>query len=147
MAQKLPYSANSSIEISLPPERVFDAWLDPTTAARFLAAGSMRVADAQIDAREGGAFRIVMSDGANELLHEGRYVLIDRPRRLIFTWISAGTDWRLSLVTINFVPTATGSRIELLHEGIPDADRANKHQGGWSTILRKLADHLTGVTG
>ena len=141
MAQHLLYSASSTIEIPAPPESVFDAWLDPMTAARFLAAGSMQVAEAQIDAREGGAFRIVMRDGANELLHEGRYVVLDRPRRLIFTWISAGTDWRLSLVTVSILPTATGSRVELLHEGIPDADRADKHRDGWRTILRKLGEH------
>jgi uncharacterized protein YndB with AHSA1/START domain len=142
MAQHPPYSARSTIEIPASAERVFDAWLDPATAARFLAAGSMQVAEAQIDAREGGAFRIVMRDGANELLHEGRYVVLDRPRRLIFTWISAGTDWRLSLVTVDIFPTPTGSPIELLHEGIPDTDRADKHRSGWRTILSKLAERF-----
>jgi len=71
--------------------------------------------------------------------HTDRYVVIDRPRRLVFTWISAGTDYRLSLVTVVFTPVGAGVRIDLEHEGIPDAERASRHEGGWASILRQLA--------
>ena len=71
--------------------------------------------------------------------HSGRYVVIERPLRLVFTWISAGTDHRLSLVTVVFTPAIGGVRIDLEHEGIPDAERALRHERGWDSILRKLA--------
>jgi uncharacterized protein YndB with AHSA1/START domain len=80
-----------------------------------------------------------MQGDAKSYEHSGRYVVIDRPRRLVFTWISAGTDHRLSLVTIVFTPIQGGVRLDLEHEGIPDAERARQHESGWASILRKLA--------
>ena len=78
--------------------------------------------------------------GAGERFeHSGRYVVIERPLRLVFTWISAGTDHRLSLVTVVFTPCDGGVRIDLEHEGIPDAERALRHERGWDSILRRLA--------
>ena len=79
-------------------------------------------------------------EGAGERFeHSGRYVVIERPQRLVFTWISAGTDHRLSLVTLVFTPSSGGVRIDLEHEGIPDAERALRQERGWGSILGKLA--------
>jgi uncharacterized protein YndB with AHSA1/START domain len=139
MAEGPLYKAHASIEIAASPEAVFDAWLDPTIAARFFAAGETSVVELEMDPREGGVFRLVMQGPSTRFEHEGRYVLIDRPRRLIFTWTSEGTDHHLSLVTVNFTPLAGGVRVELEHEGLPDAERAGRHEYGWGTILAKLA--------
>ncbi len=139
MAERPLYKAHASIEIAASPEAVFDAWLDPAIAAQFFAAGETSVVELEMDPREGGVFRLAMQGPAARFEHEGRYVLIDRPRRLIFTWISDGTDHRLSLVTVTFTPIATGVRVQVEHEGLPDAERAGRHQHGWGTIVAKLA--------
>src|SRR5262249_5566333 len=80
-----------AITIRAPRERVFDAWLDPNHLARFLCAGATRVARIEVDAREGGQFRIVMASDRGEYDHRGRYVEITRPERLRFTCTSAAT--------------------------------------------------------
>lgn len=41
-------------------ERVFDAWLDPASVASWMCPGPVTHASAEIDARVGGRFRIVM---------------------------------------------------------------------------------------
>lgn len=138
MAEPILHQARASVTIRGKPEAVFDAWLDPKRAGRFLAAGEMVVGDIELDPREGGAFRLVMQGAAERYVHHGRYVLIDRPRRLVFTWISPGTEWRLSLVTVAFTPVDGGVRVDLEHEGLPDADRAERHRRGWGSILDKL---------
>jgi uncharacterized protein YndB with AHSA1/START domain len=145
MAERPLYLAEASVDIAAAPEAVFDAWLDPTLAARFFAAGETRVAELEMDPREGGSFRLVMQ-GAERFEHQGRYVLIDRPRRLIFTWVSSGTDHQLSLVTVTFTSIPIGVRVQVQHEGLPDAERAARHQHGWGTILAKL-DQLTAPEG
>ena len=141
MAEPNLFRASAEIEIAAAPEAVFDAWLDPSLAARFFATGETTVREISLDPREGGAFRIVMRGESDDFEHEGRYVVIDRPRRLVLTWISSGTDHRLSLVEITFTPTPLGVRVRIDHEGIPDTERAGRHQRGWQTILDKLA-HL-----
>lgn len=140
MAKPSLHRATASIVIRTSPEAAFDAWLDPHRAACFLAANTMTVGAFENDPVEGGAFRLVMQGDSDGIEHEGRYVVIDRPRRLIFTWVSPGTDHRLSLVTVNFTPVDGGVRIDLEHDGIPDEERAGRHERGWGSILRKLAD-------
>jgi uncharacterized protein YndB with AHSA1/START domain len=129
----------ASITIRAAPDAVFDAWLDPRLARRFLAANTTVVGTFENDPREGGSFRLTMQGEGDPVLHEGRYVLIDRPHRLVFTWISAGVDWRLSLVSVTFTPDGDGVRVDLEHEGIPDAERADRHRSGWRSILQKLS--------
>lgn len=140
MARPSLHRASASVTIRAAPEAVFDAWLDPRTAAKFLAANTTRVAAFENDPREGGAFRVAMQGDGEPIEHEGRYVLIDRPRRLVFTWISAGTDHMLSLVSVTFTPVDGGVRVDLAHEGIPDAGQAERHQTGWGSILTKLSN-------
>lgn len=130
--------AEVSIRIGAPPERVFDAWLDPGLARQFLAAGETRVGEMEIDPREGGRFRIEMASGERRYMHHGEYVVIDRPRRLVFTWISAATEERLTIVDVHFTPDAGGTRVDLRHEGLLNPEREAQHRWGWQSILEKL---------
>ena len=122
-----------------PPERVFDAWLDPAMLAKFMAPGpTMSVPEATSDARVGGRFRIVMhGEEAGDLSHEGEYLEIDRPNRLVFTWVSAFTlpD---STVTLDFAARDGGTEVTLTHIRFPSEESRDNHQGGWAAILAKL---------
>jgi uncharacterized protein YndB with AHSA1/START domain len=81
--------------IKAPREKVFDAWLSADRMARFLCAGDTHVASVEVDPRVGGAFRIVMANAKGSYDHRGRYLEIERPERLRFTWASAATMRRL----------------------------------------------------
>ena len=121
-------------------QAVFDAWIDPAgLAAWFLPGPSMGVA-AEIDARVGGKFQIIMKTPDNELVHEGEYLELDRPSRLVFTWISPGTQGEVSKVTVNLTKISNGTRLDLTHEGLPTAESIENHTNGWGQILGKLAD-------
>ena len=121
-------------------ERVFDAWLDPVRLARFLCAGDTHVARVAVDARLGGTFHVVMASEEGEFDHRGRYVEIARPERLRFTWISAATGGAETDVTVTFESIAEGTRVTLVHVGLPDEAAAKRHHGGWQSILSKCGD-------
>ena len=142
MAELLLARAMASTTIAAPPEKVFNAWLDEDLASRFLAAGQTSVGALSIDAREGGAFSVTMTDSEGDYPHRGHYVVIDRPRRLVFTWISKGTEERLTMVEVRFIPEDGGTLVELRHDGLLNEEREGQHARGWQSILDKLAGQL-----
>ena len=124
-------------------ERVFDAWLDPKALASFIRpAPGVTVPKAEVDAREGGEFLLLMKVGERELPHRGTYQILDRPSRLVFTWVSenAGTN---SLVTLDFEEAGEGkTRLTLVHTGLPSEKSKADHEKGWTSILDTQAEQM-----
>jgi uncharacterized protein YndB with AHSA1/START domain len=120
------------------PERVFDAWLDPAKAGRFLfATASGQMVRAEIDARVGGAFCFVDRRDGEDVEHFGTYLEIDRPRRLVFTF-SVKDSPGASRVAIDIVPAGAGCELSLTHEDVP-SEYASRTESGWTTILERLS--------
>src|SRR6187549_1757857 len=69
------------------PERVYDAFLDPAKAGKFLfATATGHVVRCEIEPRVGGAFTIVDRRGDEDVAHTGRYLELERPRRIVFEY-------------------------------------------------------------
>jgi uncharacterized protein YndB with AHSA1/START domain len=122
-------------------ERVFDAWLDPKTAGRWLFAtpnGTMLRVD--IDARVGGAFCIVRRDG-EDVEHVGTYEVIDRPRRLVFTFGVPKFSDEMTRVSVEIARAGSGCDLTLTHENVLPDYRERTTQG-WTGILEGLAESL-----
>jgi uncharacterized protein YndB with AHSA1/START domain len=121
------------------PERVFDAWLDPEKAGRFLfATPTGQIVRAEIDARVGGSFTFVDRRDGDDVVHSGEYLEIDRPRRLVFTF--SVDDSPSDRVTVEIVPLETGCELTLSHEQRPEGvEYADRTEEGWIGILDRLA--------
>lgn len=124
------------------PERVFDAWLDPDQARRFLFAtpeGEMRTVE--IDARIGGQALIVERRAQGDAGHRLQFEVIERPARLVFLFAAdpaAEGEW--TRVSIDIVPNATGCTLTLTHEMDPQwAAYEDQTRSGWTMILDSLA--------
>jgi len=119
-------------------EHVFDAWLDPGLAGKWLFATASRPsARVAIDARVGGAFRFVERHAGKSFEHAGVYVEIERPRRLIFT-LSHGTRSRdVTRVNVEIAPRDNGSELTLFHDNVPP-DRADRIEARWTGMLYGL---------
>ena len=126
--------------IPLPREEVFAAWLDSASLAVWMCPGEAR-STAMVDAKVGGAFRIVMEHVNETVEHTGTYLAIDPPARLSFTWISPYTDMLPSIVTVELHARGAGTELVLTHERLPAA-HVDAHKQGWTDILRKLAAAL-----
>jgi uncharacterized protein YndB with AHSA1/START domain len=125
------------------PEEVFAAWTTAETLRKFMCPNSdVTVAHVDVDPRVGGRFRILMRDEGRDIDHRGEYRVLEPGRRLAFTWISAGTFERESLVTIELTPLEEGTKLVLVHEPLPTEDLGERHRRGWTTIVDKLAGHL-----
>lgn len=124
-----------------PRERVFAAWLDPESLAQWMRPDTVAATVVEVDPRVGGRFRIAMQRGDGEVEHRGEYLTIDPPRRLEFTWISAYTDTRPTVVTVELLEREGGTELVLTHRRLP-ASRVDAHRQGWTDIVRNLGAYL-----
>lgn len=123
-------------------EEVFDAWLDPASLAAWMRPGGVLRSTAKVDPRVGGAFEVVMHAVAGPIVHTGVYRTIDRPKRLVFTWISPATHHTESLVTVEFHARQGTTEVVVTHEQLPDRDARPSHTEGWTQALDLLAARL-----
>ncbi len=126
---------------SAPPERVFDAWLDPDKAGRFLyATDEGEMVRVEIDPQVGGRYTIVERRDGRDVEHTGEYLEIDRPRRLVFTLQVPLYSEQADRVTVEIEPEDGGSELTLIHETTKQwADQSGE---GWKMILDSLANVL-----
>src|ERR1700730_1430991 len=121
-------------------EEVFAAWIDPASVAEWMCPGNVRSATAELDVRVGGKLHIVMKGDGEEYDHTGEYCVVQPPAKLVFTWISKGTDLQPTLVTVELMELGQWCELVLTHEKFVKPEAVQKHKGGWTSIVEKLAN-------
>jgi len=74
-------------------------------------------------------------------------VEVEPPRRVVLSWGLAGAEDLppgSSLVEFTLIPTETGTRLNLVHSGLPDT-RARTHAVGWANYLARLKAAACGL--
>ncbi|HZT77143.1 MAG TPA: SRPBCC domain-containing protein [Vicinamibacterales bacterium] len=127
--------------IPVPRERVFAAWLEPASLAVWMCPGPVVSASAEVDARVGGRFRIVMKHPNGDADHWGEYLAIDPPSKLSFSWMSQATDRQPTIVLVEFFDRGGDTEIVLTHRRLPPP-QTEPHRKGWSDIVQKLGATL-----
>jgi uncharacterized protein YndB with AHSA1/START domain len=125
--------------IKAPPATVFEAWTRPEILALWWGPHHTMVQEAEIDAREGGAFRVVLVEDTGAR-HEvsGIYAEVSPPDRLVFSWAWTSAPERVSRVTVAFRPIAEGTEVTLTHDRFADEGTATRHRRGWTESLDRL---------
>lgn len=125
-----------SIFIDAEPAVVFDHFTDAEALASWM--GDRAV----VDPRPGGQFVVFFEERAVE----GRYVEIQPPRRLVITWGRVGSPEfppGSSTLEVRLTPEGTGTRVEIVHSGLPE-NEVERHALGWRHYLSRLAPAAVG---
>ncbi|MCI3205493.1 MULTISPECIES: SRPBCC domain-containing protein [Pandoraea] len=125
-------------------DEVFDAWLDPDGMCEWMLPGTVKHCDVMLEPRVGGRFHIFMKSAGADYVHTGEYLVMDRPSKLAFTWLSSRMDQQRTLVTIElFERGEQQCELVLTHERVP-ADHSARGLGvGWNQMLEKLCERFT----
>jgi uncharacterized protein YndB with AHSA1/START domain len=125
---------------------VYDAWLDPAKARRWMAAalqtmglaGDMR--QIEIEARVGGKFLFSDQRGEVEARHWGTYLELERPRRIVFTWIvDESEESKPSTVFLTIQPDGDGCVVTIVHQlDAAWAEYVPRVEAGWGNMLAAL---------
>jgi len=130
------------------PQRMFEAWTDPTIVQIWFGNGSEPLHSAEINLTAGGSWRFIKSQDSEKAVgFEGEYLEIVRDARLVFSWrhIVLFADGKRevtpdSRVEVTFTADGPGTQVHLVHSGI-GAEAARKGVGsGWESCLGKLVD-------
>ncbi len=125
------------VAIAASPETVWELLTDPEKAPIWWGRALT------LDPRPGGLLRIEVGAGN---VTSGEFVELDPPRRLVYTWgwESGGAGPELvpagsTTVEITLVPEGAGTKLELIHRGLPSGEPAENHGLGWEHYLGRLA--------
>ena len=125
-------------------ESIYDAFLDPKTASKFLfATPTGTMVRAEIDARVGGHYTFVERRDGTDVLHTGEYLELLRPLRMVFTFAVPQYSNEMSTVEIRLAHLGEGCELKLINSGVPRG-WAEKTREGWAAILLKARDVLVG---
>lgn len=127
--------------LDAPAERVFDAFLDPEKAGKFMfASENGEMIKAEIDPRVGGSFVFIDRRENGDAEHYGTYLELNRPRRLSFKFAAQKDAPESDVVIVEITPREKRSEVTLTHE--MDAQFAkykDRVAEGWNNILGGLA--------
>ena len=123
-------------------ERVFDACLDPAWVGRWMFGPNVReerVVRLAIEPRVGGKFTFVVERQGKEIQHFGKYLEIDRPSLLAFTWATQEAASDVSRVTIEISARDEGCDVKLTQVmGAQWSEFVDKAASSWSKMLDVL---------
>lgn len=133
--------------IAASPEKVFEAWVNPEVACKWLMASAQSVpSDYTLDTQVGGEWTIHRRTEDKIYTAVGEYVEIDPPRRLVFTFSMPQFAVDVGTVTVVITPDKDGSLVTLTQSGDrPGYERSTAH--GWEGMLIRLERALTGKMG
>ena len=125
------------ITIQAPAARIFEALTDPGERMKWWGAeGRFQVTRMESDLRAGGKWAMSGNGmGGRPFTVRGEYRVVERPRRLVFTWLP---DWQgdatESLVRFDLEEKDGHTRVRLTHSGLSSEASRTSHRG-WPQIL------------
>lgn len=119
--------------VAAAPEVVFAYFTDPARMLQWMGT------EATLDPRPGGICRL---NPAGHAVMSGRFVEVDPPHRIVFTW---GWETELfetppqsTLVEVSFVPDGAGTVVRLAHRRL-NPNAVAFHRAGWEHYLPRLS--------
>jgi len=118
------------VHIEAPADVVFDCFCDPDALVTWL--GDW----ANVEPHPSGVFAVDI----NDMAVRGEFQVVERPRRLVFSWGFAGSDVLpgSSTVEVTLAEERGGTQLTLVHRGLPESE-VSRHTIGWTQFLPVLA--------
>ena len=126
------------------PERVFAAWTDPVQFGLWFGPQGMTITHCHLDLVVGGTWEVTGEGRGTTRAVSGKYLAIDPPRLLSFTWAWHETGSldtpreHETTVTLQFRAVGQRTEMTLTQLRVRDADGASRHNWGWSGSFEKL---------
>ncbi len=144
MADAETFSISAGRRFVVTAEQVFDAWLDPVLAAKWLfATPNGTMIKSEIDAQVGGEFCLTERREDEDIEHYGEFIELKRPARIVFDFSVNQSE--TSRVAVDIVAVGDGCELTLTHTMHPRwASFAERSKQGWELMLEGLGGAVLG---
>ena len=134
----------SEIRIAAPPDRVFQALVDPLQVVQWWGqAGIYRCTKFESDLRVGGTWRSIGVDGSGRQFEiAGEYLEVDPPRLLSSTWLATWTGDVKTRVRWELEPAENGTLVRIRHSGFAAHPEIAQAYRRWPRMLGWLQSLL-----
>jgi uncharacterized protein YndB with AHSA1/START domain len=138
-----PKTTDLTVTRTIPatPEAIYDVWLDPKSPGGPWYGSERVILNAQVD----GLFYHAMTWEGKKWAHYGRFLDLQRGRRIEHTWVSEATKGLESVVAMTLEPKGNATEVTLRHIGVPDDALGRQHKDGWTWILSAVAQQFGGM--
>ena len=122
---------DKTVVVPLDPDATFDLVTRPERLRRW------QTVAARVDLQAGGEYRWTVVPGHSAA---GTFREVVPGKRVVYTWGWEGDDELppgASTVTVTLTPTADGTEVRLVHDGLTD-EQAVRHAEGWNHYLDRL---------
>ncbi len=139
--------------IAAPPERVFQALIDPKQVMRWWTSEQCQIDAFSMEARAGGRWQYdtgqsaMNVNGVSKFHCEGEVLEYDPPRMLTYTWIANWHDdkKRRTVVRWELSAAGNGTKVKVTHSGLAQENTARRdYSGGWPGVVEQLKKFVEG---
>lgn len=143
----------SEIHISAPPERIFQALIDPKQVLQWWTSEQCQIESFALEPRKGGRWHYdsrqseMSVNGVSKFRCEGELLEYDPPHVLAYTWIANWHDRpaQRTVVRWELAASGKGTLLRVTHSGLADLPTARKdYSGGWPGVLRQVKQFVEG---
>ena len=137
----------SEIHIDAPPEKIFQALIDPKQVMQWWTGPDSPIESFSFDPRNGGRWTYDTKktkldiNGIGKFRCDGEVLEFDPPRVVAYTWIANWHDRPAQRTVVRWELAASkgGTLVRVTHSGLADLPIARKdYSGGWPGVLRDL---------
>jgi uncharacterized protein YndB with AHSA1/START domain len=127
------------------PAEVYDEWTDAESLREWMCPRPAHAVRVECDARIGGELRFHIRDRGESLVIEGRFLELDRPQRIRFTWNCSAWEPPApdSVVTVTLEPYGGDETLMTIEHAQLPPDVVDSHERGWETIGEQLGRAIT----
>ena len=121
--------------INATPEQVYATWLDKTSpGSPWFGVPKVILDPPIID----GLFYTMYAVEGREFAHYGRFVSLDPPHQIQYTWVSEATQGLETLLTVTFIAREGKTEVQVLHTDVPDDEGGLRHKQAWGFVLSRM---------
>lgn len=125
--------------IDAQPDEVYDVWLDQTSpASPWFGVPRVILDPPKVDSL---FYTMYLLEGS-EIAHYGRFIALERPRKIQYTWVSAATHGMESVVTVSLEPAEEKTEVRVHHASLPDDEGGRHHQQVWGFVVGRMSAHF-----